>query len=164
MGHWTPFEVMTLDSTLETLANGGARDINKITLLENFIKKKALVKVEAIDGLKTELLKMAHGNGADLLEMTDFGFGQFAISDPSVTNLDGVVSIGGLSFDLGDDVAFFETHDSDRNNLSVGFEIAHHTQLGAHHSNACLHAHYHFPFPSSSHLSRERTWQWLPRN
>jgi len=145
--------------TLETLANGGARDINKITLLEKFIENEALVKVELINGLKTELLKMTHGNGTNLLEMTHFGFGQFAVSDPSVTNLDGVVAIGGLSFDLSDNVPFLEANDSDRNNDTVGLEEAHHTQFGGHDSNTCLHTHYDhtFPFCSSSHL------QWLSR-
>ena len=143
--------------TLETLANGGARDINKITLLEEVIENEALVKFELINGLKTELLKMTHGNGTNLLEMTDFGFGQFAVSNPSVTNLDGVVAVGGLSFDLCDNVAFFEANDSDRNNLAVGLEEAHHTQFGGHDSNTCLQTHHNhtFQFWPSTHM------QWL---
>lgn len=153
--------------TLETLANGGARDINKITLLEELIENEALVKLELIDGLKTELLKMTHGNGTNLLEMTHFGFGQFAVSDPSVTNLDGVVAISGLSFNLCNDVPFFEANDSDRNNLAVGLEEAHHTQFGGHDSNACFHTHHNHTshFCSSTYLqrlSRQRIRQ--PRN
>lgn len=55
---------------LETLANGGARDINKIAPLEDVIQDKALVRdgpQEAIDGLKTKFLKMAQRYESHLL-------------------------------------------------------------------------------------------------
>lgn len=55
------------NKTLKTLANGGAGDINKITLLENFIKHKPLVGLKAIHGHQAKLLKMAHRNGIHLL-------------------------------------------------------------------------------------------------
>lgn len=41
---------------MKTLADGGARDINKITLIEKLIKDKALIRFKTINGLKTKLL------------------------------------------------------------------------------------------------------------
>ncbi len=140
MGHWTPFEVVTLYSTLETLADGGARDINKIALLEDVIQDKALVRLEGIDGLKTELLKMAHRDGTHLLKMTHLRFRQFTVPHPSVTNLYRIVPIRSIRLYLGHDIPLFETHHRHSNYLSIRFEIAHHSQLGSHHANTCLHA------------------------
>lgn len=147
--------------TLETLADGGAGDINEVTLLEEFIEEEGLVGVEAINGLETELLKVAHGDGTGLLEMTHLGLGEFAVPDPLVANLDGAVTVGGVGLDLGDDVAFLEADDGDGNNHSVLLEEAHHPQLGAHHSNPRLHAHRHHHRPSPSASWELQLGKWL---
>lgn len=55
------------ERTLESLANGGAGHINKITLLKNIIKHKPLVGFKAIHGQQAKLLKVAHRNSARLL-------------------------------------------------------------------------------------------------
>ena len=126
---------------METLSNGGARNINKITLLEELLKDKPLVRLETLNGLKPELLEMAHGNCSSLLEVTHLRLRKLFVSNAAVANLDGIISVGGLGLDLGDDVSFSETHNSDRNDLAVGLEEAHHSELGSHNSNAGLHAH-----------------------
>ena len=112
--------------TLESLANGSAGDINEISLLENFIKNEPLSGLESLDGLEAELLEMAHGDGAGLAEVAELGLGELAVPDPSVTDLDGVVAVGGSGLDLGDDVALSEGDDSDGDNGALGLEVGHH--------------------------------------
>jgi hypothetical protein len=140
------------NKTLEALANGGTGDINKITLLENLIKHKPLVGLKAIHGHQAKLLKMAHRNGIHLLQMTQLRLCELAVPDSPVAELDGVVAVGGLGLDLGHDVSFFKSHHGDRDDLAVGLEVAHHAQLGPHHSHPCLvpHSDHHaLPFPAA---------------
>ncbi|KAF4368618.1 hypothetical protein F8388_012361 [Cannabis sativa] len=58
--------------------------------------------------------------------MTHLRLGQFPVPHTAVSHLNGVVSIGGLGLDLGDNVAFLEADDGYGNDLAVGLEETHH--------------------------------------
>lgn len=73
--------------------------------------------------------------------MTHLRLGELPVPDPAVPHLDGIVAVGGLGLELGDDVSFFKSDDGDRDDLSIGLEVTHHAQLGTHDPNACLVAH-----------------------
>ena len=111
---------------MESLADGSAGDVNDISLLENFVKNEPLSRFESLNRLETELLEMAHGDGAGLVEVAKFGLGELAVPNPSVTDLDGVITVGGSGLDLGDDVALSESDDGDGYNGALGLEVGHH--------------------------------------
>lgn len=156
--------------TLETLSDGGARDINKVTLLEELLKDEPLVRLETLHRLEPELLEMAQGNGSGLLQVTKLGLGELLVPNPAVTHLDGVVSVGRLGLDLRHNVSLSETHDRDGHDLAVILEVTHHPQLGGHHSGAGLHTHDHESRPllvlsvaqnkKARRASPRRQWRW----
>lgn len=142
MSHQPPFEMVPLNPALKPFSDCGSGHIDQVTLLEQVVEDQLLIGLEALNVLEPKLLEMAQWDSAGLLEMAHFGLGEFPVADAAVAHLNGVVSVGGLGFDLGDYVAFFETHHGDRDYFAAGLEEAHHAQLGGHDSYAGLHAHH----------------------
>ena len=136
------------DDTLEPLADGIAGDVDEVTLFENILDDEPLAGLEAVNGLESKLLEVAHGDGAGLLQVAQLGLGELAVTDAAVAHLDSVVAIGSGGLDLGDDIALSEADDGDGDDGAVGLEVGHHAELGPHHADSRLHAHDRHPPPA----------------
>lgn len=141
MSHRASLKVVSFDATLETLANGGSRYINQIPFFEELLKNEPLVRLKPINRLQPKLLQVAQGDDPGLVEVTHLGLGELSFSNPPITDLDGIVAVGGLSLDLGDNVALSKTHNGDGDNSTIGLEETHHTQFGTHDTDTSLHGH-----------------------
>jgi hypothetical protein len=73
--------------TLEAFADGFARDIHKVTLLENLINCELLARLKAVNRLKSEFLQVAHGDGPRLLQVAKLWFCQLGVPHSSVAHL-----------------------------------------------------------------------------
>lgn len=111
---------------MESLADGVARDVDEITLLEDFVEDQPLSGFEPFHGLEAELLEVAHGNGPRLVEVAELGLGELAVPDTAVPDLYGLVGVSCRGLDLGDDVALAESDDGDGDDGALGLEVGHH--------------------------------------
>lgn len=126
MSHRPTMKVVSFDTTLESLADGVAGDVDEITLLEDFVEDQPLSGLEPLHGLEAELLEVAHGDGPGLVEVAELGLGELAVPDTAVSELHGLVAVGGCGLDLGDDVALAESDDGDGDDGALGLEVGHH--------------------------------------
>lgn len=126
---------------METLADSVARDIHEVSLFEYILDNEALARLESIDGLKAELLEVAHRDGAGLLKVAQLGLSELPVADTPVPHLYGIVPVGCSALHLGDDVALAEADDGYWDDSTIRFEVRHHAELCSHDADACLHAH-----------------------
>lgn len=126
MSHQPTSKVVSFDTTLESLADGIARYVDEVTLLEDVVEEQPLSGLEPLDGLEAELLEMAHGDGPGLGEVAELGLGELAVPDTAVSDLYRLVAVGGGGLDLGDDVALAESDDGDGDDGALGLEVGHH--------------------------------------